>query len=117
ELDHAARLDVARATARPPRRLRVRPGSARAGVEPAAGGGAAGARSAGRARAAVIRQDLRLEGVPRGGAAGRRRRLSRRLALRAAMARLERLLTEEDWNEARAASTRRPVSRKAPRRR
>jgi bifunctional non-homologous end joining protein LigD len=32
--------------------------------------------------------------------------------LQAAMTRLERLLTEEDWNEAVAASTRRPVSRK-----
>jgi bifunctional non-homologous end joining protein LigD len=38
-----------------------------------------------------------------------------RRSLRAPVAALERLLTDEDWNEALAASTRRPTSRKAPR--
>ena len=38
-----------------------------------------------------------------------------RRSLRGAMATLEGLLTDEDWNEAHAASTRRPVSRKATR--
>ena len=36
-----------------------------------------------------------------------------RYSLEAATAALQRLLTEEDWNEAAAATTRRPVSRKA----
>jgi bifunctional non-homologous end joining protein LigD len=40
-----------------------------------------------------------------------------RRSLRAATAALERLLTDEDWKEALAASTRRPTSRKAPRKR
>jgi hypothetical protein len=34
-------------------------------------------------------------------------------SLRAAMSALEGLLTEEDWREAQAAVTRRPVSRRA----
>jgi bifunctional non-homologous end joining protein LigD len=38
---------------------------------------------------------------------------SRRSALRDPMTALERLLTEQDWNEALAATTRRPTSRKA----
>ena len=37
----------------------------------------------------------------------------RRCSLRDATAKLQGLLTEADWNEALAASTRRPVSRKA----
>jgi bifunctional non-homologous end joining protein LigD len=39
----------------------------------------------------------------------------RRCSLRGALAKLETTLTDEDWSEALAASTRRPVSRKAPR--
>jgi DNA primase len=39
----------------------------------------------------------------------------RRCSLREALAKLETMLTEADWSEALAASTRRPVSRKAPR--
>jgi bifunctional non-homologous end joining protein LigD len=39
----------------------------------------------------------------------------RRCSLRDALAKLETMLTEADWSEALAASTRRPVSRKAPR--
>jgi bifunctional non-homologous end joining protein LigD len=39
----------------------------------------------------------------------------RRCSLREAMAKLQTMLTDEDWSEAMAASTRRPVSRKAPR--
>jgi bifunctional non-homologous end joining protein LigD len=39
----------------------------------------------------------------------------RRCSLREAMAKLQTMLTEEDWSEAMAAATRRPVSRKAPR--
>lgn len=39
----------------------------------------------------------------------------RRCSLREALAKLETMLTDEDWSEALAASTRRPVSRKAPR--
>ena len=38
-------------------------------------------------------------------------------SLHGPLATLEQRLTQEDWNEAMAASTRRPVSRKAPRRR
>jgi bifunctional non-homologous end joining protein LigD len=38
-----------------------------------------------------------------------------RCSLRDALAKLETMLTEADWSEALAASTRRPVSRKAPR--
>jgi bifunctional non-homologous end joining protein LigD len=38
-------------------------------------------------------------------------------SLRAPLAELERLLTDEDWKEALAATTRRPTSRKAPRKR
>jgi len=38
---------------------------------------------------------------------------SERCSLRHPLARLERLLTDEDWREAMAATTRRPVSRKA----
>lgn len=40
---------------------------------------------------------------------------SQRRSLHGPMSTLQRLLTEEDWNEAFAASTRRPVSRKASR--
>jgi bifunctional non-homologous end joining protein LigD len=39
----------------------------------------------------------------------------RRCSLREAMARLQTMLTDADWSEALAASTRRPVSRKAAR--
>ena len=39
----------------------------------------------------------------------------RRCSLREAMAKLQTMLTDADWSEALAASTRRPVSRKAPR--
>jgi bifunctional non-homologous end joining protein LigD len=41
----------------------------------------------------------------------------KRCSLRGPMAALERLLTEEDWREALAATTRRPTSRRAPRKR
>jgi bifunctional non-homologous end joining protein LigD len=41
----------------------------------------------------------------------------RRCSLREATAKLRSMLTEADWSEALAASTRRPVSRKAPRKR
>jgi bifunctional non-homologous end joining protein LigD len=41
----------------------------------------------------------------------------RRCSLGDAAARLERMLTDADWSEALAASTRRPVSRRAPRKR
>jgi bifunctional non-homologous end joining protein LigD len=41
----------------------------------------------------------------------------RRTSLHDALAKLETLLTEADWSEALAASTRRPTSRKAPRKR
>lgn len=40
----------------------------------------------------------------------------RRCSLREAMAKLQTMLTDADWSEALAASARRPVSRKAPRR-
>jgi hypothetical protein len=39
----------------------------------------------------------------------------RRCSLREATAKLQTMLTDADWSEALAASTRRPVSRKAPR--
>jgi bifunctional non-homologous end joining protein LigD len=39
----------------------------------------------------------------------------RRCSLREATAKLQTMLTEADWSEARAAATRRPASRKAPR--
>jgi len=39
----------------------------------------------------------------------------RRCSLRDAMAKLQTMLTAADWSEAMAGSTRRPVSRKAPR--
>jgi bifunctional non-homologous end joining protein LigD len=41
----------------------------------------------------------------------------RRCSLREAAAKLRTMLTDVDWSEALAASTRRPVSRKAPRKR
>jgi hypothetical protein len=40
-----------------------------------------------------------------------------RRSLRDPMAAIDGMLTEEDWQEAHAASTRRPVSRKAPKKR
>jgi hypothetical protein len=42
---------------------------------------------------------------------------AQRQSLHGPMAKLERLLTEQDWSEALAASTRRPTSRKASRKR
>jgi hypothetical protein len=39
----------------------------------------------------------------------------RRCSLREATAKLETMLTDADWSEALAASTRRPTSRNAPR--
>ncbi len=75
ELDHAARLDLARAGAAPPRRLRVRSRPFRRRAGQAAHGGPGGARPPGRAWPAELRQDFGVEGVSHRGRARRPGRL------------------------------------------
>ena len=75
ELDHAARLDLARA-----RSCTIPICACSISIPPersggAADGGAGGARSARRTRAAVVREDVGVEGLPHPGSARRRRRL------------------------------------------
>jgi len=83
ELDHAPRLDLADTEARSPGPVRVRSRSLRGGSAVAAHGRAGGARAARRIRAAVVREDLGLEGIPHPDPARRRGRRRERVAVRA----------------------------------